>query len=573
MMDIWRGTILRSVDEIISMLDILDYNIADDLEAQDLDFKEWNARSFADNLEKMLDMAVCMANGGGGHIVFGVADKVKGRANAIKGVPNDIDTDLIIRRIYEKTDPKLQAKVKKVNVSEGTGSILVLSVTSEMKPYTKTNGSALIRQRKSCIPLTGSLRQQMVNQISDFDYTRELLPGEWQQYISSVVFELVRENMKESNVPEELYEKSDEDLLRAIGAIKNNQLTRAGLLVFGKKDKIQDLMPNHRWSYRRMISDTDYEQRDEGYDSIPVAAYELARYVNANNPVATIKSGLFHNEFHTYPIIAIREALMNAFSHRDYQMPGSVMVKQYPTRLELTNPGNFLGNITPENILHHPSTPRNHHLMEILDRLHLVNRTNIGVPRIYKSLLIEGKEPPIYREVGSQIELTIIASSIYPAFQQFIKKLKSKGIILNVDDLLVLQYLIRHEQIDTSTVATITQRNIENARELLSKLTNEYSLLEAIGRGTGRYYTLSLYSSSILKDNMSYERNVTLDIETVKIQVLSILKNKNLRNKDIRQLTGWSRQKVYDLMAELEKEGKVNIKGKGRGAFYTMNDI
>lgn len=89
------------------------------------------------------------------------------------------------------------------------------------------------------------------------------------------------------------------------------------------------------------------------WDSEPVPlTLELERYVNVRNPVVTTENGLFHNEIHTYPPIAIREALMNAFSHRDYQMPGAVMVKQYPTKLQITNPGNFLGDIRPDNILH-----------------------------------------------------------------------------------------------------------------------------------------------------------------------------------------------------------------------------
>lgn len=77
-----------------------------------------------------------------------------------------------------------------------------------------------------------------------------------------------------------------------------------------------------------MLSDTDYDQRDDGYDPSPVAVHELERYVNVRNPVVTTEYGLFHNEIHTYAPIAIREALVNAFSHRDYQMPGAVMVKQ-----------------------------------------------------------------------------------------------------------------------------------------------------------------------------------------------------------------------------------------------------
>jgi len=52
-------------------------NIADDFEAQDLDFKEWVEKSLNDNINLAVKMAVCMANGGGGTVVFGIRDKLK----------------------------------------------------------------------------------------------------------------------------------------------------------------------------------------------------------------------------------------------------------------------------------------------------------------------------------------------------------------------------------------------------------------------------------------------------------------------------------------------------------------
>ena len=36
---------------------------------------------------------------------------------------------------------------------------------------------------------------------------------------------------------------------------------------------------------------------------------------------------------------------------------------------------------------------------DLMDKLKLVNRSNLGVPRIYKSLLTEGKEPPQCKRV------------------------------------------------------------------------------------------------------------------------------------------------------------------------------
>jgi len=52
------------------------------LKAQPLDIK-WVEKSLNDNINLAVKMAVCMANGGGGTVVFGIRDKVKGRKNAI----------------------------------------------------------------------------------------------------------------------------------------------------------------------------------------------------------------------------------------------------------------------------------------------------------------------------------------------------------------------------------------------------------------------------------------------------------------------------------------------------------
>ncbi len=87
-----------------------------------------------------------------------------------------------------------------------------------------------------------------------------------------------------------------------------------------------------------------------------------------------------------------------------------------------------------------------------------------------------------------------------------------------------MQYLIRHEEIDTSIAAEVAQRSIEQARELLSKMQNEFNLLVSIGRGKGRYFTLSRSAYELLKGELQYERQQFLDKEAVKIRILSILK-------------------------------------------------
>jgi len=81
---------MRELTEIRSLLDRLDEVEADALETQDLDFKEWPAEP-RQAIKLAVDIAICMANGGGGSVVLGVRDRVVGRAKAIVGVPPETE--------------------------------------------------------------------------------------------------------------------------------------------------------------------------------------------------------------------------------------------------------------------------------------------------------------------------------------------------------------------------------------------------------------------------------------------------------------------------------------------------
>ena len=130
---------MLSRQAIIDLLQRLEEVVADDLEGQEIDFKEWDARSKAKALDLLVEMAVCMANGGGGTVVFGVRDKVIGRAQAIVGIPPEIDINILARTVYDETDPKLTPEFEELTVPEGTGRLLLMHVRGMLKPYTTTD--------------------------------------------------------------------------------------------------------------------------------------------------------------------------------------------------------------------------------------------------------------------------------------------------------------------------------------------------------------------------------------------------------------------------------------------------
>ncbi len=157
--------------EVEELLERLNHRSADELEAQDVDFKEWDRRSWRQAVRRAVDWAVCMANGGGGTVVFGVVDDMVGRDNAITGVPLEVDLGNLKLAVYDATDPKLTPVFDEIRVPEGTGRVVAMHLHPGIPPYTDMAGRGTVRIGKDCKPLTGSLRRKMFLETGENDST------------------------------------------------------------------------------------------------------------------------------------------------------------------------------------------------------------------------------------------------------------------------------------------------------------------------------------------------------------------------------------------------------------------
>ena len=566
---------MRDLPEIRELLDELNQQPADALEDQDLDFKEWNTRSISDAINLVIEMAICMANGGGGTVVFGVNDKAVGRDRAILGVPPEIDINRLKKAVYDSTDPKLTPVFQELAVPEGTGRLIIMQIFPGLPPYTDTKGRGKIRVGKDRQPLTGTLRRRVMVETGETDFTSIPLEGPVNSYLSPSAMERLRDAASREHAPEDLLNKPDHDMLAALGLIRSGRLLRAGLLLAGAPDAIKEHFPGYVWTYLRMASDTDYSNRADGSEAIPIAMERILDRIMAENPITTVRQGLFHFEIRTYPEIAIREALTNAFVHTDYRMHGPIMVKQFSDGLEISNPGGLPGGITPENILRHEPVSRNPTLVDALTRLRLVNRSNLGIRRMYHALLIEGKEPPVIIDEGEAVRVVFRAKELSVPFRMFVAEESKKGRILSVEHLLIIQYLLRHPEIDAVIAARITQQSMSDVKEILSQMELQFGYLERGGTGRGTYWILRHDLHRRLSAPGHSERDRRIDWEAAKTRVLSVLKQRaergvpGLSNADIRQITHMDRNQVRRLMLELMAEApNIHMKGEKRWARY-----
>lgn len=323
-----------------------------------------------------------------------------------------------------------------------------------------------------------------------------------------------------------------------------------------------------------MDSDTRYSNRVDDNDPIPVAVSRIEELISAYNPITTLEYGLFHFEYRAYPIIAIREALLNAFCHADFHISAPIIVKHFPDRLEISNPGGFIGGINPSNILHHQPVPRNPALINSLLKMRLVNRSNLGISRMYEALLIEGKEPPRITESGESVCVSFMHREFSPTFRSFVEKSNRESHSLGVDELIILQYLLHHAEGETCHFAMLCQREEARIKDILSKM-EQNALIERGGTGRGTYWTLKPLIHKQLQAPGHPERDRRIDWEAAKARLLSILMERSKRretgitNKEIRQVTHYGRQQVTRLMNQLRKEHpQIQTKGYGAGANY-----
>jgi ATP-dependent DNA helicase RecG len=184
----------------------------------------------------------------------------------------------------------------------------------------------------------------------------------------------------------------------------------------------------------------------------------------------------------------VREALLNAVSHRDYRLAGSVFVRQYPRRLEIISPGGLPTGVTRENILWWQA-PRNRRIAEAFAKGGLVERSGQGVNLMFEESIREGKGAPDFtRTDNCQVAVTLQGEVQDAQFLRFLEQIgRERSFMFTTQDFLVLDLIHsdRHipEDLRSRLLALAEQGIVEHTgrgRYILSR--RFYGFLGKIGR-------------------------------------------------------------------------------------------
>lgn len=492
--------------DVLALLDQLDAAVADELETLWLDFKPWSDPKSA--MREAVIYAACFANAEGGAMVFGVADGTRGRAEAIHGA-RGYSVDVWRKAIFDGLRPHLAVDVEELSVPEGTGQLLVVRVPKgTTPPYGTAEGLYKVRIGKNCMPLDahGFARAQVSSGAVD-----------WSGQLSTVGFEELdpveiaraRNILRRANPDSDLLRLDEQRFLAGLGVAQGGRLTHAGLLLFGREELLTGLCPQHQVHYVYQVSDTKVARNDAFRCGLLQILERIEQaFTGPANPEHELLIGLFNIRIPAYPLEAVREAILNAVTHRDYSNPGEVLIRHATRELVITSPGGFIGGITPDNILRCESVSRNRTLAEAFQKLRLVERAGVGRQRIYLPLLSYGKRPPVYETDGTRVTLRIFDGTYDGAMATLVSRWRQRGIEVDLNGLMVLSYLRRHAFIDSNKAAQLLQLSQDEARGALDQLTHtSAALLERRGRTKAATYHLTKPIATDLLGKAAYSES------------------------------------------------------------------
>ena len=536
-------------------------------ESINTEFKSWNKVS---DMKKRINLAVdeliAFANNKGGTLYFGVEDN-----GEVTGCDGNYDLQNIIESIYEKTRPSIFVDPEEIEYNGK--KVIALTVASDGITHATTDGRCLKRLGKNSKPFYPDEMSNRYSEIQSSDFSGRILSGSTEDDINKLEVYKLKEKLKARNPESTLADMDDIAFLRDLALVKsdsgNIKLTVAGLLFVGKEQAINRLLPQAEVIYLH-YSESNLEEYDARLDmKAPIISviYRLSEKIQDSNRIVNVQVGLFRLEIVDFPEKVFQEALLNALSHRDYQSQGAVYVKHYPDKIVIENPGAFLDGITENNIITHPSVPRNKLIAETLQHLKYVQRTGQGVDIIFREMISSGKPFPEYKSYNDAVSLTIYSAIDDIDFVKFIAN-EENGLSrsFSLSELMILRYLKDNRKITMSEAEILIQEARDQAQNACNNL-KRYGLIEL----SGNEYMLTAKIYDELKNSVDYTKDKAIQYIKAREMILEYIRDRGFINNElVRELCGFSQKQARIILQRMRKENLIELSEKGRYAKYII---
>ena len=420
-------------------------------------------------MDKIIESISAFSNTKGGTVIIGVSDKgevlgVDIGKNTIEGLAN---------QIKQNTDPMAYPSIRVEDMDKK--QVVVIEVVEGKQKPVLAFGRAFRRVGKS-------------NQKLGFERIRTLALETskvyWDERVSEeIILEdidgeriswFLEEAMKQRglNIPGDSPVK---ETLIKLKLLKSGKLTNAALLLFLKKSIfLQSEVKCIRFSGNESIKPYIDFQTIEGtvFDLIDQAMDFVFR--NMRKSIRLVAGNVQREEMYEYPPHAIREAIVNAIAHRDYESPSKVQVRIFDNRIEIWSPGTLPDEITIEDLRReHISVPRNPLLFKQLLWVKYVEDVGGGTLDMINQCREWGFPEPLFEHISGTFVVTF---RLPPA----VGDLEKMG--LNIRQINAMNYIIKKGSISNKDYISLNSISRKTATTDLKQLVLK-GLLTRVGEG------------------------------------------------------------------------------------------
>ena len=520
----------------------------------------------------IFDAVVAFANTEGGDLYLGIED-----SGEVTGVHKDHKNHTTLAAfIANNTLPPVSVRAE---IIEGIHPVLKISVPKSYNGIVATISGKVLRRRIKAdgtpenVPMYPAEFASRLSELRMIDYSAMPVLECSIDDFDPLEIEHLRNVILSYNGERSLLDLSDEDLFKALGLVRdfNGQLvpTITGLLLIGRIDALKCHIPTHTSSFQ-VLSGTDVKVNDDMCLPLLSTIDKINTYMDAWNPEQEIEMGLFRISIPDFNKRAFREALVNAFSHRDYSKMGRVRIAINDDGLTIANPGGFIEGVSIKNLLTAEPHGRNPQLADALKRIGLAEKTGRGIDRIYEGSLLYGNPLPDYsNSTPVTVSLFIPRSKPDPQIAKLVSSEQNRlGRPLSLNTLLVLNVLKDMPRSNLTDLAEAVNLS-EIATKAILDTSIECGIVDIYGSGRNRTYILSPKVYSTKSKRIGYVRQVDIDETRYPELIINLAKtNEFISRADVVQLLHVDNNKAYRLLKSLVDQGVLEPINKGRYAKY-----
>lgn len=361
------------------------------------------------NPERIAQEIVALANTAGGTMIFGVTDQLR-----IEGLRNPEGVqDELIKICREDIYPPIVPLLDSISFDDGR-VIVSLAIDGKRRPYRTSDGKFYLRIGDEKREATREELSGLIDEVRPLFYENIPINGLGEaDFDDSLLWSFADAFEKDTN-GRNSYETENflkKDLLLAIGSGDDFLPTVAGILLFGKNDRIANILPRSSVTlmrYSGIDRDSEVIEREVISGNL-LTLYEASlKFIERYCDLWKHKTKQSSSDAETiigsrgnYHLYSIKEAVANTLIHRDLALRDiDTKIVIYDNSIEFSNPRRTNGFVPPASkAIRYGITQRvNPQIASIFSRREYgINLPRGGLPMILKqSQHFSGKKAELY---------------------------------------------------------------------------------------------------------------------------------------------------------------------------------